>query len=61
MGQLGQVLVVMTNGDVYYISKSDAEELTKEHNYPQFKAYDTKSRKNITIFLAHISSIVEEA
>ena len=58
----GNVLVVMTNKDVYYVTPFTAEHLMgliKEGNLPVFFVVtDTKSLSRVAIATANISSIV---
>ena len=58
-----RTLVVMTNGDVYYLSKGDAQELViavHDGRYPLFQFNDLKTNAKTRVSLRHISSIVEE-
>lgn len=56
------VLVVMTNKDVYYVTRMDAVNI--EHNIDNgkkmYRATDIKSGSKLWLQLANISSIVEE-
>ena len=64
MVQGERTLVVMTNGDVYYLSTNDARDLTDELNrgtYPLFRFVDIKSGAAVTLNLSNISSLVKEA
>lgn len=56
------ILVVMTNGDVYYLSRSGLEGLLQVLNTrPSVSFYETtdvRSKSRITIATKHVSSIV---
>jgi hypothetical protein len=63
MGQQKKVLVVMTNGDVYYLDSVDvgviqAAMITKSS--PIVRVVDMKSRSKITLHIRNVSSLVEE-
>ena len=62
--QSAYALVVMTNGDVYFISHADRarlkEEMMQLHKPLIFHATDVKKHSKLEIFTAHISSIVME-
>lgn len=64
MGQQGRayILVVMTNGDVYYISKADAEKLRRAmwSGGVLFEVLDQKSRAHLSLHVPNISSVVAE-
>lgn len=61
---LQYVLVIMTNGDVYYLNQSSADGLQKAfeqmRGVPFYETSDAKSGKSLKIFFDHISSIVAE-
>lgn len=64
MGNQGKlVLVVMTNGDVAYLTADIAEELVQVAAEPTppriFETVDAKTNKELRIFIDHISTIVE--
>lgn len=58
-----QSLVVMTNGDVYYISEASADFLEQRliRQEPILKTRDVKSGAVLTIHVPNVSSIVREA
>ena len=60
-----RTLVVMTNGDVYYASQSDAahiaDMMATGHPDNRVRFIDLKSRSKVVINVAHVSSLVEEA
>lgn len=63
MGKPNQphALVVMTNGDVYYLNSLNEKELRQRvaTGSRVYATLDAKSGKMVTIFIEHISSIVE--
>lgn len=62
MDKSSRTLVVMTNGDVYYISQSEAEQLRgaiEGKIYKTFAVTDVKSGSKLVLQLAHISALVE--
>lgn len=64
MAQGDRTLVVMTNGDVYYLSIGDAEALTEALAQERYKVYnftDLKSGSKVSVNLRNISSLVKEA
>lgn len=66
MGYQGQkhILVVMTNKDVYFVSKDDAEHITNAinaGNVELVRVTDAKSKALIVIQLKNVSSLVEGA
>ena len=66
MGYQGQkhILVVMTNKDVYYVNKEDAEHITEAINggiVELVRVTDAKSKALIVIQLKNVSSLVEGA
>lgn len=57
-----RVLVSMTNGDIYYISRTDAiklEELVSQQSSVLFVTYDVKNKKNLKLQPLAVSSMVE--
>lgn len=63
-GQQKYILVVMTNKDVYYVNKDDAEHITKSINdgiVELVRVTDAKSKALIVIQLKNVSSLVEGA
>lgn len=58
-----RTLVVMTNGDVYYVSKYDADNLRQAIEgkiYKTFAVSDVKSGGKLVLQLHHISALVED-
>lgn len=57
-----RVLVIMTNGDVYYVSSEGAEQLITSlaTGEPTTEVRDVKSGASVTLNLRNVSSIVEE-
>lgn len=58
-----RVLVIMTNGDVYYVAQSDAERLAdaiQKGIYKIASVLDVKSGSRLNLQLSHISALVEE-
>ena len=54
-------LVVMNNGDVYYVTEAAAKELMSRLHANQtsfFETVDQKSRKQIAVALRSVSSVV---
>ena len=62
MQQSNRRLIVMTNGDVYYVSAEGAEQLVSDlaTGEPTTEVRDMKSGASVTLNLRNISSIVEE-
>ena len=62
MQQSNRRLIVMTNGDVYYVSAEGAEQLVADlaTGEPTTEVRDMKSGASVTLNLRNISSIVEE-
>lgn len=58
----GNILVVMTNKDVYYVSPSAAVELEKAMNAEQiiFETVDVRSRLELKIQIRNVSAIVRQ-
>ena len=58
-----RILVVMNNGDVYYVSAPEAEELATSLSIGEHmtEVRDTKSGALVTLNLSNISSLVKEA
>lgn len=63
MGKLNQphALVVMTNGDVYYLSIKESERLEQlmMHRIEVFKSVDIRSNATLRLHIHNISSVVE--
>lgn len=58
-----RTLVVMTNGDVYYIGQTDAERLQdaiQKGIYKIAHVTDVKSGAKLVLQLRHISAMVED-
>ena len=63
MGHGDRTLVVMTNGDVYYLSQSDGErlrEIIEGGVYKTWAVRDLKTSNLMILVLTNISAIVEE-
>ena len=63
MQQSNRRLIVMTNGDVYYVSAEGAEQLVADlaTGEPTTEVRDMKSGASVTLNLRNISSLVKEA
>lgn len=60
---MGRTLVVMGNGDVYYVSKGDADLLCDALLRESLRiavVTDVKSGSELVLQLSHISALVEE-
>ena len=63
MGVQNRVLVIMTNGDVYYVSDLDATHLMEKLRSPEpdiVRVTDVKSGARLTLNLRNVSALVEE-
>ena len=62
MQQSNRRLIVMTNGDVYYVSAEGAEQLVSDlaTGEPTTEVRDMKRGASVTLNLRNISSIGEE-
>jgi hypothetical protein len=58
-----QSLVIMTNGDVYYVGRGDLKALNsvlQDKRFEAFRFTDLKSRAKVTVHLRNVSSVVDQ-